>query len=979
MDQGNIGEADEYLKHLSVSLHSSSTLRRRTALQGLKQRIPGELCGPPTAPDPLTLWADLSENEPRVILTVLSRTYPAYHNRASRQLVQECISSLLSAHSDCLQQLGAFLKIEATKPGLSPSSVFVLIEWSSLALQVFATDRKRWDTLALDLVAADAQLLELCASQETKASVKNSALIVTRRALRKVFRAADLGGEAVKAIVTRLAQKNNLAYKNAVLLGTVADVCARLMDARPILESLKPHFFSFWVREVIGSKTIVPNHIAAAFHDFFHGFTTLQDLQTEIVPALEKALLRAPEVVLNDLVRPMVGALPTQIDLSEILANRLLKPLLSNLKSTNADIRNGACLTFIELIGRCYDEGLLERIGRDILSPLITSKIASADQRIVHARMLSSMPFHATMSVVICEGLSNVIAKEPNEAAAAAEGTALVRHMALIISRQSSTLDKCFPVFVKGLDDKRPAFRRMWVLKSGDLLWQILQAGWDTPQATDVANAIVPKLLDLFTEVVASPLPATQSGLVVAGYVVVSLCDMLGKIADETPLKGELQKADVIKQTLAIGAKPSFLLSPKVYTKTASQEDLTWFVRSTFACSREVVLKGPSSSVGEAWAQTLLFTIMASHVPHDTQLEAKKLLTLAYKQHPREISRLVIAGLWNWFRSIENGVKDSAVFAAQTGLQKCHLVIRCICLPPNGPHDGNHGTSVEVLQPQLIDMLVLCRPEVLPRANWIELCLRVGQDPGSLVKAQSIQCIEKVNEVLNDNTGGPPSATTKLAAYKTFAELAFVAPETITPLLVSQIAADLSVEDLRQYGPTEFAIARTPEGTAFVDVLSTKAPSKILDKSARDYDTLKWEEEVRNQLALKKGQQKKLTPDEQAKVNSQLVKEAGIKEKVLGLEQKLERGIGMIHGLATGPPTEADMWMGSSLRALLDVIEAGVGLLLGDAADKVYLACANFVSSRLGTMRPFIGVATLRALGSSHLSEELIQEPLGGA
>lgn len=871
------------------------------------------------------------------------------------------------------------MKIEAIKPGLSPSSVFVLVEWCSLALQVCATDRKRWDAHAVDIVAADAQLLELCASQETRASVKNSALVVTRRALRKIFRATELGGEAVKAIITQLARKNNLAYKNAVLLGTVADVCTRLMDARPILKSLKSHFFSFWVREVIGSKTTVPNHIAAAFHDFFNGFTTLQDLQTEIVPALEKALLRAPEVVLNDLVRPMVGALPEQIDLSVILANRLLKPLLSNVKSTNADIRNGACSAFMELVGRCQDEKLLEKIGRDILTPLMTSKIASADQRIVHARMLSSMPFHTITSVVLCEGLCNVIAKEPNEAAAAAEGTTLVCHMALIVSRQSSTLDKCFPVFVKGLDDKRPSFRRMWALKSGDLLWQILQPGWETPQATDVAKAIVPKLLDLFSEVAASPLPATQSGLVVAGYVVSSLCDSLGKIADGTALKSALQKANVIKQTLAVGAKPSFLLNPKVYTKLSSQEDFIWLVRSTFACSKEVLLKGPSLGVGEAWAQTLLSTIMASNVPHDKQLEAMKLLTTAYKQHPREISRLVITGLWTWYRNVENGVKDSAAFAAHTGLQKCHLVIRCICLPTNNPHDGNHGIAVEVLQPQLIDMLVLCRPELLPRANWIELCLRVGQDPGSLVKAHSIQCIEKVNRVLNDNTGGPPSTTAKLAAYKTFAELAFVAPETITSPLVSQIAADLSVEDLRQYGPTDFAIARTPEGTAFVDVLSTKAPSKILDKSARDYDTLKWEEEVRNQLALKKGQQKKLTPDEQAKVNSQLVKEAGIREKVLGLEQKLERGIGMIHGLATGPPTEADMWMGSSLRALLDVIEAGVGLLLGDAADKVYFACANFVSSRLGTMRPFIGVATLRALGSSHLSEELTQEPLGGS
>ena len=979
MDQANIGEGDEYLRHLSVALHSSSTSRRRAALQGLKQKIPGELpCALNFAQAPTDFQEELSENEPRVILSILCRTYPAYHDKASRQAVQECIRSLLSSYSDCLDSFGAFLKNEAAKPGLSPSSVFVLVEWSSLALQLCATERTRWDAQGLDIVTAAAQLLELCVSQNTRNSVKDSALVVTRRALRKILKNAELGGGTVKAIVTLLAQKNSLGYKNAVLLGTVAGVCARLMDVKPILESLKPHFFSFWVREVIGSKTLIPPHIATAFHDFFNSFTTIQDLQTEIVPALEKALLRAPEVVLNDLVRPMVRALPTLMDLSDILANRLLKPLLSNVKSTNADIRNGACSAFVELIERCHNEESVEKIGREILTPLITSKITSADQRVLHARMLFSMPFHATISLVIGEGLANTLAKEPNEAAAAAEGSALVRHMALIVSRQSSHADKCLQVFVKGLDDKRPAFRRMWALRSGDLLWQILQPDQQSPLAADVAKAIVPKLLELFGEVAANPLPATQSGLVVAGYVVASLYDWLDRLADGTPLKSSLLKANVMQQSLDVGAKPSFLLNPKAYTKLSSQEDLTWLVRSTFACSREVLLRGPTSGVGDAWAQTLLYTTMASSVPHDTQKGAMTLLAKAYKKHPAEVSRLVITGLWNWYRNIENGVKDSAAFAAHTGLEKCHLVIRCLCLPSSSPHAQNHGVDTKVLESQLIDMLVLCRPEVLPKANWIEMCLRVGQDPGSLVTAHSIQCIEKVNDILKTNIGGQPSSKTKLAAYKTFAELAFVAPETITPLLVNQIAGDLSVEDLRQYGPTDFAIARTPEGTAFVDVLSTKGPNKVLDKSVRDYDTLKWEEEVRNQLALKKGQQKKLTADEQAKVNAQLVKEAGVREKVLRLELKLERGIGMIHGLATGPPTEADMWMGSSLRALLDVIEAGVGLLLGDAADEVYLACANFVSSRLGTLRPFIGVATLRALGSSHLSEELAQEPLGG-
>jgi len=197
----------------------------------------------------------------------------------------------------------------------------------------------------------------------------------------------------------------------------------------------------------------------------------------------------------------------------------------------------------------------------------------------------------------------------------------------------------------------------------------------------------------------------------------------------------------------------------------------------------------------------------------------------------------------------------------------------------------------------------------------------------------------------------------------------------MTPRIIELIRHDLSVSKLQDIGPVEAAIFRTPEGTPFIDVLAKKA-SNLPNKNSKDYDDLKWEEELRAQLAAKKGQQKKLTADETAKVNAQLSKESGIRQNVRNIEAQLLRGIGVVKALATGPPTEAQLWMGPAVKALLDAIDAGCCLITGSAAPEALISCSERISSRLGTMRPFIGVATLRAHGVTSLPDNLKEEPL---
>ena len=885
----------------------------------------------------------------------------------------------------------SLLKAEASKPGLAPSNAFVLIEWTASVIQLCTERTQQWEKYGGELISALSQQVELVCALGARGGIRKSAVVITRRALRKVFKARDVGERAVKLIVLQLSAKGASGYRNAVLLGIVAGVCARLSltagkkqngivsSPSSILESLKSHYYTFWVREIIGSKSLVPRHISTAFYDFFSAFMTLEDLQKEVVPALEKALLRAPEIVLNDLISPIFKPLPTATDLSDVLINRLLKPLLSNIKSTNSEIREATVSAFGVLLERSRDDTLLDKLLGEVLAPLAASKITVADQRALYARVLSLVPTSRSNSRSICDGIAGSLSKEPNEAAAAAQANALTRHLVFLLVHTSEKVDLPINAFVKGLSDKKTTMQKLWALKCGDMLWQLKESSVESTSVVQVLESVLPKLLDLFNEVISNPIPAAQSGLLVAAFVVTSLQDLFAEKVKSTALKSLWQKSKVCRQALAYDTKPSFLLNNKVYTKLSQEEDLVWLVRALNGCCMQSCSLSLDSTAATAWMQAYLYSMTTSSATIAVQKEATKSLSGLYRRSPTEISRLVVDGLWTWYRNIESGGKDSAAMAAQTGMARSSLAIRAICLQPNELDTFQKTIGKDVLGSQLTYMLVLCRPEIIPGISWINVCLGVGRDPGELVTHGSRECIDRVNSVLDFNDKNvAPASSIRVAACNALAELAFVAPEAFTPLLVNQITDDLAVKDLSQYGPTDFAIARTPEGTTFVDVLGSKAHTEVVDKGASDYDTLKWEAEIRAQQAAKKGLQKKLTADEQAKVNTQLAKEAEIREKVLQLEMRLQRGVGIIRGLADGPPTDADTWLNPSLKALIDIIEAGFGILAGDSADRAFLACANFVTSRLGTLRQFIGVATLRSLGSTHLPPNLSQEPLGG-
>ncbi|KAG9599916.1 ARM repeat-containing protein, partial [Aureobasidium melanogenum] len=493
------------------------------------------------------------------LLNLLFDTYPLYIDTQSRQAVELCLVAIFStpeteAH---VSSFIAAVENETKKPSLAPANAFVLIRWCALFLQQFALQKSLWDTWGLKIVQALVRATNTFESSNPRHSTHQTVLRVTRRGFRKLF-SCDFGEDALNQSITALTTKAATPTpQNALVLGVIAGVSARLPKRSATFEARKSDYNAFYLREFIGSRTVLPQFIANSLVDYFNSFVNLEDLKKEIIPAIEKALLRAPEIVLNDLLTPMIEALPSDLDLSEILANNLLKPLVSSAKSSNATIRAGALRTFAATARRSQDDKLIEKVLGEILTPLKTGKVPSADQKIIFAQMLAALNSSEALAASIPQGLAPVAAKEPNEAAASAEIAAISKHLKFGLEKGVAVNAATTDAYAKGVAEKRLPFRKLWTLSIAEIVWSLEGDVLKQPEVATLVDSVIGKMIDSFNEVVANPVSATQNGQVTLACAVTALS--LAKVPQLAELKNAsvVKKASLLDRAIALEPKPS--------------------------------------------------------------------------------------------------------------------------------------------------------------------------------------------------------------------------------------------------------------------------------------------------------------------------------------------------------------------------------------------------------------------------------------
>lgn len=678
------------------------------------------------------------------LLRLLFWTHSFYGDRGSRRAVQKCLISICKeGDADLLAPLVDAIRREAAKPSIAPTNAFVLVEWCSLLMQNLA-GTPLWDKFGKDVIGATADALDKCCSPASKPGVAHTALVVTRRGFRKLVSFPDSREKTITEPVKALTAKTTPpSPRNAIMLGVIAGVCSRQPDSKPILATLKADYFAFYTREIVGSKVPVPKYVAEGMDDFFSAFVTPDELEKEVIASLKKGLLRAPEVVLNDLITPLVKGLPEDWDLSNILHGHLLKPLLSNVQSSNAAIRAGAVNAFQVIVSRSHDLAVMEKVADEILAPLKGGKLASADHRVLHCQMLLAMNVTGGIAAKAAAALPTPIGKEGNEAALTAETLALSKAVKSLLADGTELPKAVTDAYAKGLADKKLTSRRVWTLSVGDTLdsWRSNESR--SSLFAKFAESVFPPLFDTYNDVLSNPLKASQDGTVIAAYVVCAVAPFLLKDESNQKLSALSKKFSVSKQCLELEPKPSFLLNPRVYAKLSSDDDARWLSRALSAVAPSLPADD-TSKISSAWAHVFLYLTCSTTVSQKLRKEAADMLSEVYISSPGKVSRVLTNGIWTWIQAFETGDKDSAPIQAKTDMSNMQSVLRSICLTEVEFNNRGQSPDREQLEEQMSSLLVLARPRLIPRVSWIELCLRVGLDPGELAKKHDKELLEEV-------------------------------------------------------------------------------------------------------------------------------------------------------------------------------------------------------------------------------------------
>lgn len=668
------------------------------------------------------------------------KTYPLYVDRSSRHAVQQCLRSLLKtpAPTDDVKYLIQRLKTESSKRGLPATSAFVLVEWCSVLLQHLREDSNTSLETVLDAISVDAKALDACLAADPKSTVEQSTLRVTRRALRAVFSSENWGEDAVRQSIARLTSDATSGQKNAPYLGVISGVCARLPAKKPIVDEQKKAIIAFYTKELVSSRSAVPPHVANGLFDFFTSFVTYEDVESELIPPFEKAILRAPEVVLGGLIPSLCSALPEQIDLSEPLLSRLLKHFISSMKSNNATIRQGAIDSFQSLLAKSKVEDALLKITNEIVSPLKTQKITSPEQRAVFAQSLAAISPTVAISKEVVQGLLPVFARESNEPALEQEIKAFCKHLAFLVQFTVKVGDDVVSTIVKGSSDKRIPFRKLWQLNVAEVLWQIDSITQASPEVEPLVTKFIGKLKEMFNEVASNSLPSAQNGALSTAYVYLALLERSSG-SDAGAWES------TVAQSMSLSPKPSFLLNPRAYVKLTSQAENQWAVRALAATTSGAKFEAAEHAAKVAWGQAFIYAITAPGLHTNFREQASRTLTDVYLKKPSTIGHIVIDALWAWILAFRSAEKESAPVSAGPGSGALlYLVTRAICPPASSIQDAS---SNSYLKNELVALLVLCRRELIPNAAWISLCLRTGTDPGNLVREFPDECIKQLTRV----------------------------------------------------------------------------------------------------------------------------------------------------------------------------------------------------------------------------------------
>ncbi|CAB4435369.1 unnamed protein product [Rhizophagus irregularis] len=924
----------------------------------------------------------LSDKTLGSLLYLVFLTYSRYNDRPSRSAMINVLKELNNWNS--YQFLLSFVplivketnKLNQKSPDgttYTTSSVnrFVLLTWTNLLITFALSKNSTLDSSYWrDLVDVQAILLHsLVSENEKRKNIKRSALFDVRRTIRNN---ASHIPSYISYLISNV-KACNPVYRNAVLLGTVIDCSLRLRKGigKSYVENGKEDIIQYYITAIISSKTPVPKISADALHDFINVMVTEEDFKIKITPVLEKQLLRAPEILLNVLISLFKSV---SFDVSNVFK---MQSLFNHVQSTNKTIQTDAAELLIILIEKSSREEVLINNVRDILQALTGGKVTTPEHRVILLQALSHVRQSPDVVKTVIDGLLPIVSKENNESPLSKAIEILGLHAGILLSseHEKSFLEKIVKSAVDGLSSSKVGTRKAWAIAIGRMVWEVTES--PTNSMKKFVYKSLTQLIPTMGKIQSNPL--TFTGGPIEGYVTIAIA--IGKAKNwNDDIIDDLINAKKFTQTILITSpKPSFLLWDKIYSKLNTYEEGFWLIRAL----EGVLLDRDEALLQNNDAQIFLstaFIYLITSSNHRIRREAYNSLKRCTQNNAETVGMIFRKGLSQWVLNLEKNVKDSTAVLLSGSAHSDPIVNAyrlsqvLTAIATFSKEEDNYK-----IESSLVELIILAHhPSIVSpnnKYNWISLIQRAHVDPGKLVESYSGRLRQIVQE--NIEIDHEQKHFYK-AAMSAIATITFISPETIIPLFLTQCHRDLDASLFDNIGENDVEIWKTPEGTLFIDVLKRNKKNIVENRNRKDYQTEKWERELRESIAKKKGDSSntpKLTKEEQSAVDAQLTKESEIRKNMEILCLKLTRGLDIVDALVEGNSEAVEKHIVEIMRILINVVQKG-GPLIGDKGVNTYLRINKCTSEKIENIRDFIGLATLRTMNVKEVPERWLHEPL---
>lgn len=941
---------------------ASSTNKRVPALQRLQEVVKSS---------DSTFLTDEKESVQALALAVL-KTYNYYQDSVSRAEALRALEAYIGADAAYLDRFVKYTHQIATKlTNLALPDILTLISWiNSFALT--AVQLENSDKLLAQIVEVQILLLHSCAEGSSIEGHKHKQLHRKRAyqatlSQTKQTLTATLAGDLAKAqVLVKSYVETAIGSKvppSAVLLflGVLADTLTSLQPVEPSLHDflrnsadLNKLVVDFFANQVLLAKQPPAAYALSAFTQFYLGeYVDNSQFVSTILPALEKAILRSSEIGFCHLTLPIFSSTDSIDISSEFASSKLFTHILNGIKSTKDHVREHAYDTLVAVLAKAVPSILAEntvKVLDEILKAL--KGTANTDCKILLAKSLSHIALSSeTVSSKLLSSILPLTAKELNENILAALVEVLISgyFQALKEGWAFADSEKIETQIKAGLENAKLPLRKTWSVAVGQFFYSNSKFA-QNDLVIAFFNKILPSLLKSLQEAVKSPLLTVTNKGISCSYV----CIFLAKLFQES-VTIDTQTVFVDPLTVA-DDKFSILVSPQVISKL-SGTDQEWCLRSLIASFEHVSDK-------DAFGCAYLYFATSSNVSYTARIESLDGIKKLLAKDATRASETLIAGILS--------VVHSEGSDGELNYNLKHLAPIFSSLTQISDKDLAKGNLIKLIG-------VAHNSAIAIKEKWIGLAIRASIDPHDLLQTSADEIFQILSHELSVTES---SSNSYQAACEAFVTLDFVNTEVAAPRIAQLLKEYLNVDELRSINSTSISIWRAPEGELVTDVLNSK-PKAAEDKNSKDYETKKWEESLKKEIANKsKGPTKKLTREEHAAIAEQLAKESKIRKEVTGTVSRFYRGFHIIRQLTAGNNKSIDVtqlrtWFLVAVNDLLEVLKVPVANeLFGEYGTATFIKASNVVTSRLGALKEIIGVAVLKVNEIQGIPENFSDIPL---